>query len=72
VARRYEGSLDVFLTPEQEMACKSDLTMGWIALATGEIRTHVVEGNHLNMFEEPQVRGLAEKLSARLERGAQS
>jgi thioesterase domain-containing protein len=43
-------------------------TLGWKTLSPGEIRIHHIGGNHLSMFEEPQVEGLSEILAGCLER----
>lgn len=60
--------LDLFITPEQQMLFQLEPTLGWKTLASGEIRIHHVGGNHLNMFEEPQVERLSELLAGCLER----
>jgi hypothetical protein len=45
--------------------------LGWGGLVTGRLGIHEVPGqDHTAMFEEPQVRGVAEKLSACLEAAA--
>jgi thioesterase domain-containing protein len=67
VARPYAGGLDVFLTPEQQLVYPSDLSMGWRPFCAA-VSTHLVDGNHLNMFEEPHVRSLAAALTGCLER----
>ncbi|HEY8209591.1 MAG TPA: alpha/beta fold hydrolase [Myxococcaceae bacterium] len=58
--------LDLLVTPEQEPFLSADRTLGWSTVSTGEIREHRLSGNHLAMFEEPQVAQLAEVLDARM------
>ncbi len=64
----YAGGLDVFITEDQEPFAKGDPSLGWKAFATGPIEQHVIGGNHLSIFEEPQVRGLAKAITKCLER----
>ncbi len=40
----------------------------WNSLAKGGLEVHVVEGRHLTIFEEPAVKGLAEKLEMCLDK----
>ena len=44
-----------------------DPQLGWGRVVTGGLETHEIPGNHLNMFNEPYVQVLAEKLQACLE-----
>jgi thioesterase domain-containing protein len=69
VAEPSDCRVDVFLTSEQTVLHGSDPTMGWGDLSTGEIGAYHVEGNHLNIFKEPQVLRLAEELVRLLDGG---
>jgi thioesterase domain-containing protein len=66
VPRPWDHCLDLFLTTEQAAVYAQDPTMGWQRICTGEIRTHRIDGNHLNLFETPQVEGLARILDTRM------
>lgn len=59
--------LDLFLTTEQVAAFADDPTMGWQQLCGGQVRTHKVDGNHLNLFESPQVEALGRQLVERMQ-----
>ena len=67
VAETSEGGIDVFLTPEQTMLHSADPTMGWGHLCSGDIAVYHVQGNHLNLFQEPQVLELSAILAERLD-----
>lgn len=54
-----EAAMDLFVTAEQKLLFQIEPTLGWKALVSGEIRTHSIGGNHLSIFEEPQVEGLS-------------
>jgi thioesterase domain-containing protein len=63
------GGLDVFVTADQQAMSPLDPSQGWKTLCAGKVETHLVAGNHLSMFQVPEVQDLAQKLTARL-RGA--
>lgn len=67
VPKQWNGRLDLFLTSEQAAIYADDHTMGWNRLCTGQTRAHHIEGNHLNLFESPQVEVLARDLVARMQ-----
>jgi thioesterase domain-containing protein len=69
VPRPFAGAIDLFATSDQQALSPMDATFGWSKLCAGPIRTHLVEGSHLSIFQEPQVRALAEKLTAVLDGG---
>lgn len=60
--RPHAGKVALFVTREQQILCKADPTMGWWTLAAGGVEVVPIAGNHLDIFEEPQVRDLATKL----------
>jgi thioesterase domain-containing protein len=47
---------------EETVATRRNPTLGWEAFAGGGLEIHDVPGGHISMFEEPNVRALAEKL----------
>jgi thioesterase domain-containing protein len=67
VPKTWDRCLDLFLTTEQAVVYAQEPTMGWQRVCTGEIRAHRIEGNHLNLFEAPQVEDLARVLVARMQ-----
>ena len=64
----YAGSMDLFVTTEQEQLYTQDPSMGWTELVD-RVQVHAIGGNHLNVFTEPQVQELASLLDACLNRG---
>lgn len=60
--RPYAGRVVLFITREQQILCKSDPTLGWWMLCAGGVEVVPIAGNHLDTFEEPQVRDLAVNL----------
>ena len=51
---------------EETAATRRNPTLGWEKLAGGGLEIHDVPGGHISMFEEPNVRTLAEKLKVLL------
>jgi thioesterase domain-containing protein len=60
--RPHAGRVVLFVTREQQILCKADPTMGWWTLCADGVEVVPIAGNHLDIFEEPQVRDLAAKL----------
>ncbi|MGA3007068.1 MAG: SDR family NAD(P)-dependent oxidoreductase [Opitutaceae bacterium] len=64
----YPGRADLFLAADSRHEFDGDadsrLVLG--KLAQGGVNTHVIEGNHHTMLQEPYVRDLADKLGRRL------
>ncbi len=56
----YSG--DVTLLLASDLTADYDSKDGWRELVRGNIETHEIPGNHLNIIKEPGVRVLAEKL----------
>jgi thioesterase domain-containing protein len=48
----------------ETVATRRNPTLGWETLAGGGLEIHDVPGGHISMFEEPNVRILAETLKA--------
>jgi aspartate racemase len=69
VPQVYPGRAILFRASEQFAGewsewCEIDPELGWGKLVAGGLEIHEVPGNHMNMFNEPNVRVLAEKLKA--------
>jgi thioesterase domain-containing protein len=60
----YSGDVLLFLA--SDLTADYDSKDGWRELVRGQIETHEIPGNHLNIIKEPGVRELAEKLRASL------
>ena len=71
VPKTYDGNVDLFYTndtrdfPEFEQ----EPARGWDSLTSG-VEIHPIPGNHSNLLDEPNVKGLAEALRNSLERAA--
>jgi amino acid adenylation domain-containing protein len=65
----YSGNVTLFLA--SDLTADYDSHDGWRELVRGDIETHVIPGNHLNIIKEPQVGALAERLSRSLDRARQ-
>jgi len=66
VPRFYPGPITLIRAAEtpETVGTHKDLTLGWKNLAGGGLQIYDVPGDHLSMFEEPNVRVLAETLKA--------
>jgi len=64
----YPGRLTIFRSLSREAAFENDERLGWGGLVEGEIEVQDVTGRHLEMLKEPNVRLLASKLRACLDR----
>ncbi|NEQ26917.1 MAG: alpha/beta fold hydrolase, partial [Microcoleus sp. SIO2G3] len=53
---------------DHAVGVKSEPLLGWDKLVTGRIDVHYIPGSHLTLFNEPNVRVLAEKLNDCLEK----
>ena len=67
IPRPYPGKVTVFMTLEQQAAYPMDPSMGWKMLSTEPVESIQVSGTHLNMFYEPHVSDLAQKLNGCLQ-----
>ncbi len=63
ILRRYPGRITLFKASQELAGTSPDPTLGWGEWAAG-VEVHAVPGNHANMVYEPQVKVLAEKLTA--------
>ncbi|MGA3093637.1 MAG: polyketide synthase dehydratase domain-containing protein, partial [Terriglobales bacterium] len=68
----YPGRLTIFRSVSRTLLDGEDKLLGWGGLATGGIEIQDITGNHLDMLSEPNVRILAEKLRACLDRVQES
>jgi acyl-CoA synthetase (AMP-forming)/AMP-acid ligase II/thioesterase domain-containing protein len=64
----YPGRIVLFLSVEAPDRSCYDGRLGWNEAAAAGLEVHVVPGNHNNLFEEPHVGVLAEKLRVCLQR----
>jgi aspartate racemase len=62
----YSGDVTLFLA--SDLTADYDSKDGWRELVRGNVETHEIPGNHLNIIKEPGVSVLAEKLRACLGR----
>ena len=58
----YPGRVTIFLSREAPERSFYDSRLRWSDMAAEGLEVHLVPGNHKTLFEEPHVRGLAEKL----------
>jgi len=58
----YPGRLTLFRATDKSAGFGNDPDMGWSKLATGGVKIYEISGSHKEIIEEPQVKGLAEKL----------
>jgi len=66
----YFGNVTLFLA--SDLTADYDLHDGWRELVQGDIETHEIPGNHINIIKEPHVRPLAEKLKTCLDKAEQN
>ncbi len=69
VPQTYSGNVTLFLA--SDLTADYDLHEGWRELVAGEIETHEIPGNHINIIKEPHVGALAEELRSCLDRAGQ-
>ncbi len=69
VPQAYSGNVTLFLA--SDLTADYDLHEGWRELVAGEIETHEIPGNHINIIKEPHVGALAEELRSCLDRAGQ-
>ncbi|MCU1268103.1 MAG: putative linear pentadecapeptide gramicidin synthetase LgrB [Acidobacteria bacterium] len=65
VPRIYPGRVALFWATG-DLTTSFDLLDGWRTLAAGGVDVHEISGNHINIIQEPHVRGLAAELKASL------
>ena len=62
------GDIELVLSEEQSAQTQFDPTLGWSHVVQGEVHTTLLTGNHLTLFEAPQVIELARTLDAAMAR----
>jgi len=67
----YPGKVTLFRASDQAVTYDQISDLGWSALAVGGLEIHEVPGDHLDMFQEPHVQMLAEKLRACIDKTLQ-
>jgi thioesterase domain-containing protein len=67
----YPGKITLMRAADvpETVGTRRNLTLGWESLAGGGLEIHDVPGGHISMFEEPNVRVLAETVEAILPSG---
>jgi thioesterase domain-containing protein len=62
----YPGKITLLRAADvrETVGTRRNPTLGWETLAGGGLEIHDVPGGHISMFEEPNVRTLAETLNA--------
>jgi thioesterase domain-containing protein len=62
----YPGKITLMraLDVSETVGTRRNSTLGWESFAGGGLEIHDVPGGHISMFEEPNVRTLAETLIA--------
>jgi len=66
VPRTYAGNVTLLLA--SDLTSDYDLQDGWCELIQGEIETHEIPGNHINIIKPPYVSALADALRACLDK----
>lgn len=69
VPRPYDGDIALFLA--SDLTSDYDLHDGWRELVRGEIETHEIPGNHINIIKPPHVEALATQLRYCIERASE-
>src|SRR4028119_1341261 len=67
----YPGKVTLFRASDQAVTYAQFSDLGWSALPVEGLEIHKVPGNHLDMFQEPHVQMLAEKLRACIDKALQ-
>jgi len=58
----YPDRVTLFRATDKKLGFGNDPDMGWSKLTTGGVKIYEICGSHWGIMEEPQVKGLAEKL----------
>jgi amino acid adenylation domain-containing protein len=66
--KSYDGSIVIFRASEKALRGLDDPRGGWEKYVAGTVEVHEVDGDHGNILNEPQVKLLAARMRARLER----
>jgi len=64
----YPDKVTLFRASDQPVSYDQFSDLGWSAMAVGGVEIHEVPGDHMAMFQEPNVQVLAEKLKACIDR----
>ncbi|HTC92786.1 MAG TPA: thioesterase domain-containing protein, partial [Terriglobales bacterium] len=67
VPQHYPGKAVLFWATRVPLRCYQDRRLGWSEFVE-ELEVHIVPGNHMSLVDEPNIRVLAEKLSAALQK----
>jgi thioesterase domain-containing protein len=63
VPKKYSGKVTLLRTRIQPVFCSLDPRYGWGELAQGGVEVKLISGSHENIFLEPDLESLAEKLN---------
>lgn len=66
--RRYRGKVTLVRATEQALEQGRDPQLGWSAFAEGGVEVHAIDGDHVQMLQDPLVRTLAKILQSCLDR----
>ncbi len=59
-----QGSVNLILTEKVEKSINTEVVNSWKALLSDDINVVEVKGNHITLFEEPDIKYIAEKINA--------
>jgi thioesterase domain-containing protein len=63
VPRLYDGDVALFRCTDYRQSASQDLYGGWQASVSGSLKLHQIQGDHLGILDEPNVKTLAQILS---------
>jgi thioesterase domain-containing protein len=66
----YPGTVTLFKATGRADEDMEAAALGWRSLAAGGVEVHPVSGDHYSLIRKPQVRALAERLKACIERAS--
>ncbi|HEX7447685.1 MAG TPA: alpha/beta fold hydrolase, partial [Pirellulales bacterium] len=65
--RAYPGKVTLFRAAQLATPLHRQPSLGWLPWTLGGVEEHPLEGEHVNLFQPPNVAGLAEQLTALLD-----
>jgi thioesterase domain-containing protein len=66
--RPYPGRLHLFRASNVPNFAEIDSTLGWGTVAQGGVKVDFVAGNHVSMFQRPNIEGLARRVQQALQK----
>jgi thioesterase domain-containing protein len=58
----YKGQITLLRARGGRLLCNHDPGMGWGEFAAGGVSVNMIPGSHLRIFQEPNIRDLAQQL----------